>query len=280
MSGSPTVKRRRLSQELRRLRLLAGLNVTEAARLLEWDASKVTRMERGQWKLPSVHDIRLMLDLYRVTDESRREVLVALAREARQRGWWEKYQDVFRSSLPDFEAGASAIRTWEIVLIPGLLQTEQYAQAVWQAGQVLDQELIERHVTARLTRQQILMRENPPSLLALIDEAALRKQIGGPAVMREQIGKLIDMAARPNITIQIVPDTAGAHPALEGAFVILDFPEDPSLVYTVTTTDSLWLEKPEEYQRYSFIFSHVMTSALSPDESVRCMAVLRKLLEG
>ncbi|WP_248963012.1 helix-turn-helix domain-containing protein [Sphaerisporangium perillae] len=280
MTGSPTVKRRRLSQELRRLRLLAGFNVTEAAKLLEWDPAKVTRMERGQWKLPSIHDIRLLLDLYGVTEDDRREVLVTLAREARQRGWWEKYQDVFRSSLPDFEAGASAIRTWEIVLIPGLLQTEQYAKAVWQAGQVLDQELIERHVTARLTRQQVLVRENPPSFLALIDEAALRKRIGGAEVMRGQIHKLIEMAARPNITIQIVPDSAGAHPALEGAFVILDFPEDPSLVYTVTTTDSLWLEKPSEYQRYSFIFSHVMTSALSPDESVRHMTALANLLEG
>src|SRR5262245_59069452 len=135
MKGSPTVKRRRLSQELRRLRLLAGFSVTEAAKRLEWDASKVTRMERGQWKLPSVHDVRLLLDLYGVTEESRREVMVTLAREARQRGWWEKYQDVFRSSLPDFESGASAIRIWEIVLIPGLLQTEEYAKAVWQAGQ-------------------------------------------------------------------------------------------------------------------------------------------------
>ncbi len=280
MTGSPTVKRRRLSQELRRLRLLAGFTVTEAAKLLEWDASKVTRMERGQWKLPSVHDIRLLLDLYGVTEESRREVMVTLAREARQRGWWEKYQDVFRSSLPDFESGASAIRTWEIVLIPGLLQTEEYAKAVWQAGQVLDAELIERHVAARLARQKILTRENPPSLLALIDEAALRKQIGGAAVMRAQLRRLIELAAEPNITIQIVPDAAGAHPALEGAFVILDFPEDPSLVYTVTTTDSLWLEKPDEYQRYSFIFSHVMTSALSPDESVRHMAALADLLKG
>jgi transcriptional regulator with XRE-family HTH domain len=280
MTGSPTVKRRRLSQELRLLRLLAGFNVTEAARRLEWDASKVTRMERGQWRLPSVHDVRLLLDLYGVTEESRREVMVTLAREARQRGWWEKYQDVFQSSLPDFESGASVLRTYEIVLIPGLLQTEEYARAIWRAGRVMDEALIDRHVAARLARQRLLTREDPPSMIALIDEAALRKQVGGGNVMKAQIRRLAELAARPNITIQIVPDAAGAHPALEGAFVILDFPEDPSLVYTVTTTESVWLEKPEDYERYGLIFSHVMASALSPDESVRHLTSLAGLPEG
>ncbi|MFC4591672.1 helix-turn-helix domain-containing protein [Sphaerisporangium corydalis] len=279
MAGSPTVKRRRLSQELRRLRLLAGLNVTEAARRLEWDASKVTRMERGQWKLPSVHDIRLLLDLYGVTDDGRREVMVTLAREARERGWWEKYPDVFRSGLPDFEAGASAIRTWEIVLVPGLLQTEEYATAVRRAGRVLDHGLVERHVAARIARQGILVQDDPPSFLALIDEAALRKQVGGTKVMRAQIHRLIEMTGRPNVTIQIVPETAGAHPALEGTFAILDFPDDPGLVYTVTTTDSIWLEKSEEYQRYTVIFNQVLASALSPEESVRRMAALAGLFE-
>jgi transcriptional regulator with XRE-family HTH domain len=279
-SNSPTVKRRRLSQALRELRKAAGLSVTEAGKLLEWDPSKVSRMERNEWKLPGIHDVRLLLDLYGVDDEGKRDEMVALAREARQRGWWERYQDVFRGSLPDFEAGASALRTWQIVLVPGLLQTEAYAKAVWRAGQVLDEELIERHVQARLERQKILSGENAPSLLAVIDEAALRKLIGGAEVMREQIRHLIRMATKPNITIQLVPDSAGAHPAMEGSFVILDFPDDPSLIYTVTVTESLWLEQPTEYQRYSLIFSHVMTSALSPNESMRHMEVLADRLKG
>ncbi|MEU8267486.1 helix-turn-helix transcriptional regulator [Sphaerisporangium sp. NPDC049002] len=279
VTNSPTVKRRRLSQTLRRLRKDAGLSVTEAGKRLEWDPSKVSRMERNEWKLPSIHDVRLLLDLYGVTDRDKREALVTLAREARQRGWWEKYQDVFRSSLPDFESGSSAIRTWQVVLVPGLLQTEAYAKAVWRAGQVLDEDLIERHVQARLARQTILNREDAPSLLALIDEAALRKLIGGAEVMREQIEHLIKMAGKPNITVQVVPDSAGAHPALEGSFVILDFPDDPSLIYTVTVTESLWLEQPSEYQRYSLIFSHVMTSALSPDESIRYMETLAHRLK-
>ncbi|MEV4379055.1 helix-turn-helix transcriptional regulator [Streptosporangium sp. NPDC049644] len=279
-SNSPTVKRRKLSQTLRQLRKEAGFSVTEAGRRLEWDASKVSRMERNEWRLPSVHDIRLLLDLYGITDEDRREAMITLARESRQRGWWEKYQDVFRSSLPDFEAGASSIRTWEIVLVPGLLQTEGYVRALWRAARILDETLIDRHVQARLLRQEILFRENPPTLLALIDEAALRKSIGGAEVMREQISHLIEMAARPNITIQVVPDSAGAHPALEGSFVTLDFPNDPSLVYTVTATESLWLEQPLEYQRYTIILDYVMGLALSPDESVRHMAKLVEHLKG
>lgn len=279
-SGSPTIKRRKLSQTLRQLRREAGFSVTEVGRRLEWDPSKVSRMERNEWRLPSVHDIRLLLDLYGITDENRREAMVTLARESRQRGWWEKYQDVFRSSLPDFESGASLIRTWEIVLIPGLLQTEGYIRALWRAARVPDETLVDRRVQARLTRQEILFRENPPTLLALIDEAALRKSIGGTEVMREQIRHLVEMASKPNITIQVVPDSAGAHPALEGSFVILDFPSDPSLVYTVTTTESLWLEQPLECQRYTIILDRVMTLALSPDESVRHLAKLVEQLKG
>ncbi|MEU8039324.1 helix-turn-helix transcriptional regulator [Streptosporangium sp. NPDC049078] len=279
MANSPTVKRRRLSQAFRQLRQEAGLSVTEAARRLEWEPSKISRMERNEWKLPSVHDIRLMLDFYGVTDKDQREAMITLARESRQRGWWEKYQDVFRTSLPDFEAGASVIRTWQILLVPGLLQTEAYAKAMWRAGQVLDEALIERHVQARLARQEILTKENPPTLLALIDEAALRKLIGGAEVMCEQIDHLIAMAARPNVTIQVVPDSAGAHPALDGAFVILDFPNDPSLIYTVTVTENLWLEQPADYQRYSLIYNHVMTLALSPEESIRYLTELVEQLK-
>ncbi|MEV4528008.1 helix-turn-helix transcriptional regulator [Streptosporangium sp. NPDC049304] len=279
MANSPTVKRRRLSQAFRQLRQEAGLSVTEAARRLEWEPSKISRMERNEWKLPSVHDIRLMLDFYGVTDEDQREAMITLARESRQRGWWEKYQDVFRTSLPDFEAGASVIRTWEVILVPGLLQTEAYAKAVWRAGRVLDEALIERHVQARLARQEILTNENPPTLLTLIDEAALRKLIGGAEVMCEQINHLITMAARPNVTIQVVPDSAGAHPALDGAFVILDFPNDPSLIYTVTVTENLWLEQQADYQRYSLIYNHVMTLALSPEESVRYLTKLAEQLK-
>lgn len=270
-SYSPTVRRRRLSHALRELRKAAGITATDAAKQLEWDPSKVSRMERNEWKLPNVHDIRRLLDLYGVADERQREALLALARESRHRGWWADFGDVFRGSLPDFEHGASAIRTYEALLIPGLLQTAAYAGAVWRGGQVHDDAVVERGVRARLARQEILSREDPPSLLALIDEAAILKLVGGAETMAEQVRHLIEMAARPHITIQIVPNAAGAHAAVLGAFTILDFSEDPSLVYLETATDSLWLEKAGEYQRYSLIFSHVMNAALSPQESVRHM---------
>lgn len=271
-SYSPTVRRRRLSYALRQLRKAAGLTATEAAKRLEWDPSKVSRMERNEWRLPNVHDIRLLLDLYGVTDEHRREALITLARESRQRGWWADYQDVFRGSLPDFEAGASAIRTYETLLVPGLLQTADYAAAVWRAGQVHEEAIVERAVRARLARQEILARDEPPELVALIDEAAFHKLVGGKEVMIGQIRHLIGMAARPSITVQVIPNSAGAHAALLGGFTILDFPDDPSLVFLETPIgDGLWLEKAEQYQRYGLMFSHVMAAALSPQASVRHM---------
>ncbi|GGK69049.1 transcriptional regulator [Sphaerisporangium melleum] len=272
---SPTLKRRQLSATLRQLREENGLTSTEAAKRLEWAPSKLTRIERNEWKLPNVHDVRLLLDLYGVTDRHQRESLLTLARESRQRGWWAEYKDVFRSNLPAFEVGASLIRTYEVVLIPGLLQTPAYTAAVFRGGQVLDEVVVNRHVEARIARQKILSREQPPSLVAIIDEAALLKAIGGREVMHAQLRHLIEMASRPNITIQVIPNAVGAHPALTGGpFVILDFPSDRSLVYMATATDSLWLDRPEEYQRYSLIFTHVSTSALSAEESTQLIAAI------
>ncbi|MET8157287.1 helix-turn-helix transcriptional regulator [Sphaerisporangium sp. NPDC005289] len=272
---SPTLKRRQLSATLRQLREESGLTSTEAAKRLEWTPSKLTRIERNEWKLPNVHDIRLLLDLYGVTDRHEREALLILARESRQRGWWADYKDVFRTNLPAFEVGASLIRTYEATLVPGLLQTPAYTAAVFRGGQVLDVAVVNRHVEARITRQKILSREEPPSLLAIIDEAALLKAIGGREVMHAQLRHLIEMASRPNITIQVIPNAIGAHPALTGGpFVILDFPSDPSVVYMATATDSLWLDRPEEYQRYSLIFTHVSTLALSAEESTQLIAAL------
>ncbi|MGW4639246.1 helix-turn-helix domain-containing protein [Sphaerisporangium sp. NPDC004334] len=281
MSNSPTVKRRRLSAALRQLRVESGLTAAEVAKQLDWDPSKITRMERDEWKRPAPHDIRGLLDLYRVTDERRRDALLTLARESRQRGWWADYQDVFRTSLPDFEAGASMIRTYEAVVIPGLLQTSAYMMAIFRGGQVLHETVFERHVHARLARQEILRRQDPPTLVAVIDEAALLKMIGGRDVMRDQARQLLELARQPNITIQVLPNSVGAHSALDGPFVILDFPspDDPSLIHLATLTDSLWLETPEEIQRYTLTFSQAQASALPPDESVRYLSELHERLQ-
>ncbi|MFF0307171.1 helix-turn-helix domain-containing protein [Streptosporangium sp. NPDC004379] len=274
------MRRRRLSAELIRLREQAGLTHDEVARRLEWSRGRLTHMEQNKWVLPDIGNIRLLLDLYRVTDVTVREAILDLARQARERGWWTKYKDVFGGSLPGFEAEATQIRTVELVTIPGLLQTADYATAIFQAGQVLDQESVRRRVEARLARQTILTRDDPPQLWAVIDEAALRKMVGGPKVMAEQLSHLADMAARSNIAVQVITDSTGAHAAMGSGFVILDFAGDldPSIVYLETPTDNLFLERPEEVQAYTLTFDRVIAAALTVEQSVRYIAELVDLL--
>ncbi|MET8334324.1 helix-turn-helix domain-containing protein [Streptosporangium canum] len=276
MNGSPTVKLRRLSAELIRLRKAAGLTVEEVTTRLGWSKGRLTKWETNQWTRPDQTLIRALLDLYGVTDDAVREAILDLARRSREKGWWAKYSDVFRGSLPGFEADATQIRTYEALYIPGLLQTPGYAAAVFRAGQVLDEIAVKRRVEVRIVRQDVLKREKPPQFYALIDEAALRKMVGGPAVMAEQLRHLIEVAAAPHITIQILADAIGAHAAMPGPFTILDFGSDldPSVVYLETATDSLHLEKPEELQAYSLIFNRAVASSLPPEESVRYLATL------
>ncbi|MFI0424971.1 helix-turn-helix domain-containing protein [Spongiactinospora sp. 9N601] len=278
MPYSPTVRRRRLSSLLRRLRQDAGLHADEVARRLEWTASKLTRMERNEWKLPSVRDVRDLLDVYGVTDPSLRESVIALAREARQRGWWEEYKDVFLvGALPEFETEASEIRTFQALLVPGLLQTADYAAAVFRGGgRVTDDAKVARRVEARMARRQIFDRHDPPAFKVVIDEAALAKHVGGADVMRRQILHITEMAARPHIDLQVVSNGTGAHAALDNPFTILRFaaPEDPSLVHVGTVAGDLFLEKPEDVRSYTLAYDHVRASALSPEASLTYLAEL------
>ncbi|WP_424536185.1 helix-turn-helix domain-containing protein [Sphaerisporangium viridialbum] len=272
MAGSPTVKRRRLSAELIRLRERAGLTHDDVCRSLEWSRGRLTHMEQNKWTRPDVSNVRLLLDLYRITDTKVREAILNLARQSREKGWWQNYKDIFRGSLPGFEVEATQLRTYEIAFIPGLLQTAGYARAIFRAGQVLkeDEVAVARRLEGRLARQDILVRDDPPQLWAVIDEAALRKLVGGPRVMAEQLQRLIEMAKNPNITIQVLPNSVGAHAAMACGFVILDFPGDldPSIVYLETPTDSLFLERPEEVQAYTLIHNRVLAAALTAEESV------------
>lgn len=279
MTHSPTVKRRRLSIALRNLRDDAGLTADEVATRLGWQGSKVTRIERNQWKLPSGDDVRDLLDVYGVTDEATRQAMVTLAREARMRGWWEEYKDVLGGSLPEFEAEACEIHTYQALYVPGLLQTPEYAAAIFKAGQVLDDAHIQRRVTARMARQQILERANPPMIWAVIDEAALTKHVGGVDAMRDQLRHLRDMAERPNITVQVLPDTVGAHAGMNGPFTILVYasPDDPMLVYIeMGPAGDLYLEQQEEVARYRLKCYQVRASALSEEDSA---AYLEKLIK-
>ncbi|MEV6864929.1 helix-turn-helix transcriptional regulator [Streptosporangium subroseum] len=281
MTGSPTVKRRRLSAELIRLREQAGLTHDEVAKRLDWSRGRLTHMEQNKWVLPDIGNIRLLLEVYGVTDIAVRDAIIDLARQSRERGWWAKYKDVFGGSLPGFEAEATQIRTVELVTIPGLLQTAGYATAIFQAGQVLDQAAVQRRVEGRLTRQTILDRDDPPQIWAVIDEAALRKMVGGPKVMAEQLAHLAGMATRSNIAVQVLLDSTGAHAAMGSGFVILDFAGDldPSIVYLETPTDNLFLERPEEVQAYTLTFNRVVAAALTVEESVRYVASLADRLQ-
>ncbi|MGC5010423.1 helix-turn-helix domain-containing protein [Streptosporangium sp. DT93] len=274
--ASPTVRRRRLSAELIRLREQAGLSVEEAGRRLEWSRGRLNKMEANKWTRPDLGNIRALLDLYAVTDPVQHEAILTLARQSREKGWWSNYQDIWRGSLAGFEAEASLINTYEDLRVPGLLQTKDYAAAMFKGGQVMEDTQISRRVEARLTRQTILHDKTCPALWAVIDEAALTKTVGGPSVMRQQLRHIIEMSARPNIHVQVLPDSAGAHAAMDGAFTILNFQDqdDPSIVYIETATSDLYLETHEELQRYKLIFDLIRSSALSPSSSVARMAEL------
>lgn len=274
MTYSPTIRRRRLSMALREYRLSAGLDSTAVATRLGWDPSKVSRMERDAWRRPNRRDITDLLDVYGVNDPDEREAMITLANESRHRGWWADYQDVFRNSLPDFEAGASGIRVYCDIALPGLLQTKEYAEAVFRASGLFDDHAISRRVQARLARQHILDQEQPPEFVAVIDEAALRRLVGGPAVMAQQLDRLVAMAGQPHITVQVVPFQAGAHSGMSGSFIVLDYAseEDSGIVYEETATESLYLETPEKLATYTLIHDRLRNVSLTPDESVEYMA--------
>jgi transcriptional regulator with XRE-family HTH domain len=271
------VRGRRLRYELRRLREHAGLTRDETARRLDWSGSKISRIETGQSRAQT-GDVRDLLDVYGVTGDHA-EALVQLAREARKRGWWTAYNDVFTGTYVGLEAEASAMRTYQPQIIPGLLETEEYTRALIRAGLVrADPDEIERRVQARMARQEILTRHDAPEIWAVLDEPAIRRPVGGQAVMKAQLRHLIDITAAPNstITLQILPLAVGSHPGLSGPFVILDFPssEDPPVVYLETATDGLYLEETAETERYNLMFDHLRASALSARESASLIARL------
>lgn len=279
MADSPTIKRRQLSAELRRLRIAAGMTVEEAAADLEWSRARLGHIETGRRKRPLVTDIRALLDLYGVTDPRERDAILELARGARETGWWTRYDDVFTGRFPGFEAAATMIRTYEAAIIPGLLQTPAYMRAVTEATLLYDDADVQRVVDSRVKRQQILTRDADDRLeyWAVIDEAALQR-LGTGEMMREQVQHLVEVAENPamSVTVQVLPIDAGLHAGLGGSFVILDFDDDDAgpIVYLETDTDGIYLEKPREIARYRALFQHVEAAAMRPQESV---AYLKRL---
>ncbi|WP_067477754.1 helix-turn-helix domain-containing protein [Actinomadura hibisca] len=273
MTYSPTVRGRRLARELRSLREELGLTLQEVADRLDWSRATVSRLETGQTR-PKPDDIAGLLDLYGVPSPDR-DALIRLAREAGQRGWWTAYADVFAGSYAALEDEASRIRTWDPQLVHGLLQTEDYARAVITAGRMLPTSYeIERRITARKIRQQVLDRPTAPQFQMIIDEAVLHRQIGGPGVMAAQLTALAEASARPNVTVQVVPYAAREHAGLDGRFTILSFtnPADPDIAYVEGTMGDVYLESTKEIAKHGDRFDRIEAAALPPEDSAQLIS--------
>ena len=271
---SPTVRSKRLRRELRRLREERGLTIEQVAAQAgnEWNPSTLGRWENGDRRIRPA-DLRSLLDVYDIQGQQR-EALITLAREARQRGWWQAYGDVLPSEYSSYiglETEALCVHTYQQQLIPALVQTGDYARAVIRAGRPDDTDAqIDRRVAVRLDRQSVLTDDHPMSLWAVIDEAAIRRVVGGPDAMRNQLSHLAEVAERPGVQLQVLPFTSGAHAAMAASFIILSFEApDPDVAYVDTGTSGLFIENVLDVDAYRLMFDHLRASALAPGESVR-----------
>lgn len=270
MTYRPTVRGRRLARELRRLREDHRLTLQDVADRLGWSRARVSRLETAQSR-PHHGDVADLLDLYGVTSPDR-DAFITLAREARQRGWWTAYVDVFTGSYVALEDGAARIRTWDPQLIHGLLQTEAYSRTVISSGRMIaDQAEIDRRVAARKVRQGLLDRPDAPHLHMVIDEGVLRRPLGGPGVMGDQLRALVTAAERANVTIQVLTYEMGEHAGLDGRFTILSYPDeaDPDIAYVEGTMGNVYLESTDEIGQHVERFKRIITAALSPGESIQ-----------
>jgi len=279
---SPIVRRRRLGSELRRLRETAGLTGDQVIELLGWaSASKLSRLENGKSR-PALGDVEALLRVYDVEPPEYAELL-NIAREAAEhtRAWLRSYSAMTSAQreYAELEAGCAEICEYAPVIVPGLLQTAEYAETMIRAARPdITADEVERRVRVRLGRQSLLSQDDPIDLWVVLDEAVLSRPVGGDAVMRAQLERLVEAAALPNVTLQILPFEAGAHAGMDGTFAILDFPEqsDPAVVYAENATGGLFLEKAEELRKYDFIFDHIRAAALRPEESASVIAKLAK----
>ncbi|WP_435829788.1 helix-turn-helix domain-containing protein [Micromonospora costi] len=279
----PTVLRMLLGAQLRRLRESSGVTREGAGWEIRASESKISRMELGRVGFKE-RDVADLLTLYGVTDADEREVLLTLARDANNPGWWHRYGDVlptwFQSYL-GLEAAAALIRTYEVQFVPGLLQTPAYARAVVLLGHgAAAPDEIDRRVALRMRRQELLRRADPPQLWAVVDEAALRRPIGGPDVMRDQLTALIEATRSPNVRLQIIPFAAGGHAAAGGAFTILRFGDQdlPDIVYIEQLTSAIYLDKRDDLDHYALAMERLCIEAEPPERTPELLGRLRDQL--
>src|SRR5688572_8958774 len=270
-----------LGGQLRRLRERRGISREKAGWEIRSSESKISRMELGRVGFKE-RDVADLLTLYGVADAEEREALVTLARQANQPNWWNRYGDVLPTWLQSYlglETAATIIRSYEVQFVAGLLQTPGYARAVITLGHgAASAEEIDRRVALRIERQKILDRENAPRMWAVIDEAALRRPIGGADVMRDQIDALITASKRPNVQIQLLPFEVGGHAAAGGAYTILRFAdrELPDVVYIEQLTGALYLDKRDDVDHYAITMERLCMEAAPPEETVRRLAELKR----
>jgi transcriptional regulator with XRE-family HTH domain len=266
---SPTVRRRELGALLRALRQQRNLTVEQVAASLLCSSSKVSRMETGHG-VATPRDVRDLCDLYEVTDEAERNRMMQLARDGKQQGWWQSY-DLDFSTYVGLEAEAIAIRRYQSTIVPGLLQTPDYARAVHEADiPRLEPARIDELVEVRMTRQRLLA-ENPAlRFWVVLDEAVLHRAVGGARVMGAQLDRLIEATSLPNVTMQVISYTVGAHPAMDSTFSMLEFGASvPSVVYVEGLVGWIYVESPHDIARYRQVFEYLCTIALNPQESTK-----------
>jgi transcriptional regulator with XRE-family HTH domain len=285
----PVVPRRRLGAELRMLREQAGLTIEDVAVELECSVSKVSRLETGQG-IPKNRDVRDLLDRYGVTDQTRRDRMMRWVRDGQRQGWWHDFSDVLAPDpedplLPDnlgryvaLEQDASEVRSFEVTLVHGLLQTADYARTVLSALSTADPEATDRLVELRMRRQdRLYVNEDPLKIHMVLDEAVLRRPVGGDQVMRAQLKRLLADAQRPNITIQVLPFSVGAHQATDGSFVVLTFPDsdDNDLVYVEGHLGDMYTDKEHDVDIYEQMFDALVDKCMTVDQT---MALVTKTL--
>ncbi|MCK7627480.1 helix-turn-helix domain-containing protein [Streptomyces sp. RS10V-4] len=267
---NPTVRRRRLGQELRRLREEKGLTAEQVAERLLVSQSKISRLENGRRSI-SQRDVRDLCGVYEVEDRRIVDSLMQMAKDSRQQGWWHAFGDIPYSVYIGLETEAASLRTYESLLVPGLLQTPSYAEAVIP-GTIpeLAAEELEKRIQVRMRRQErVRDGERPLRLWVVLDESALRRVVGSHLIMREQLEHLVEVSRLPHVTVQVLPYGTGAHAGMSGTFSILEFDDaaDSSVVYIEGVTSDLYLEKTNDVHKYTIMYEHLRAQALSADAS-------------
>ncbi|WP_030804894.1 helix-turn-helix domain-containing protein [Streptomyces sp. NRRL F-2799] len=267
---NPTVRRRRLGQELRKLRELKGMTAEEVADRLLVSQSKISRLENGRRSI-SQRDVRDLCGVYEVEDQRVVDSLMEMARDSRQQGWWHTFGDIPYSVYIGLETDAQSLRVYEPQLVTGLLQTRAYAEALVRGAlPETSTAEIEKRVNVRMRRQERVTDDsNPLRLWVVLDEAALHRVVGSKLIMREQLEHLIELSNLPHVTVQVLPFEVGAHPGLNGQYAILEFADaaDSSVVYLEGVTSDLYLEKAPDVQKYAVMYEHLRAQALPVERS-------------